>query len=242
MDINSTLKDLGLDEKEINIYLATLELGESTVLPIAKKAGLKRTYCYDILSSLQQKGLVYYQEKNNRRRYIAEDPKKLEEIAKNRLRNLASILPELKSLYNRSASKPKVRFYEGKSGLIEVYEMFAKAKSFDAIASPNHITENLGDYFKSFADRVIMKKLKIRELVTGDGQDIEYVKKYKKPFQEARILPQGVVLDTDIVIFEDNLALISYEKDVHAVLLQNSSIVKTHKVLFELLWSNARKL
>lgn len=240
MDLKTTLQEIGLDDKEIAVYLATLELGESTVLPISKKANLKRTYCYDILASLTNKKLVYFMEKNNRRRYVAEDPRKLEEILKNRLRNFESILPELKSIYNFSGNKPKVRFYEGKSGMIEVYETISRVKAFDAIASPEHLVEGLGSYFKAFSAKVLQKKVKIRELVTSDGENVDYIKKYKKSYQEARLLPEGIKLDTDTIIFENCLALISYSEELHAVVIESSSIVDSFKVYFELLWKQSK--
>ena len=36
------LQEIGLNEKEAKVYLATLELGQSVVQDIAKKAGVNR--------------------------------------------------------------------------------------------------------------------------------------------------------------------------------------------------------
>ena len=40
------LQQLGLSEKEAKVYLASLELGSTSVLEISKKAGLKRLYLH----------------------------------------------------------------------------------------------------------------------------------------------------------------------------------------------------
>jgi len=237
MEIHEILAQIGLDKLETDVYLATLELGESTVLPIAKKAGIKRTYCYDILAELQQKNLVTYFEKNGRRRYIAEDPARISQMMLERLKEFNALLPELKSIQNSSTVKPKIRFYEGKEGVISVYEnFFLNAKEIFALASPNHIYKYIGDYFGEYSAKILAKKVKVRELVTPDGASASYLASFQKPFQEARVLPKSVKLSTDMVIFDNKLAMISYANEIHAVVIESSSIVEAQKTLFELIW------
>lgn len=54
MTINKSLEQLGLVGKKADVYLASLELGSASVIEIAKKAGVKRTTCYDILFELEK--------------------------------------------------------------------------------------------------------------------------------------------------------------------------------------------
>ena len=49
MDINKTLSLFNLDEKESAMYLAALEMGIATAREIAKRAGIQRTYFYDLV-------------------------------------------------------------------------------------------------------------------------------------------------------------------------------------------------
>lgn len=242
MNVENTLQQIGLNDREAKVYLASLELGESTVLPISKKAGIKRTYCYDILAELSKKNLVSYVEKNNRRRYVAEEPDKIIKILKERLENFNQILPDLKSIHNRSSVRPKVRFYEGKEGVISVYEQLLGVEEMASVASPEHITANFGDFFVKFAEKMLAKKVKARELIARSGQDIDYIKKYKVPYQEARLLPKDIKLTTDMIIFENKLAMISYSGEIHALVIESSGIVDTQKVLFEILWQKAEKM
>ena len=245
MDIESSLKSIGLNYREIQVYLATLELGQSTVLPISKKSGFKRTYCYDILEELKKKKLVDYIEKNGRRRYFAEDPKKIEDELKNNLSGFQELLPELRSIYNQPAAKPKVRYFEGREGIISVYEEVVKAKEAVAIGSPKHLYQFLGDYFPQFVERTVGRGLKIRELISADGVEAaEYIRKnnYKKPAQEARLLPSDIRISTDMMIFGDKMALISYGEELHAVVIESSSLIDTQKALFEIIWASAKEI
>ena len=54
----SQLEEFGLNTKEAKIYLASLQLGPSTVQDIAKQAGVHRVSTHDILQSLIDKNLI----------------------------------------------------------------------------------------------------------------------------------------------------------------------------------------
>ena len=49
MNIKTILEQFDLKPKEIEVYLACLELGSSNAIAIAKKAAVIRTTVYDIL-------------------------------------------------------------------------------------------------------------------------------------------------------------------------------------------------
>ncbi len=239
-NIINILKNIGLDEKQSKVYIAVLELGESTVLPIAKKANIKRTYCYDVLDELQKLGMVLYVEKNNRRRYFAEDPKKIENHEKAKLHDLQDVIPDLRAIYSTEREKPRVRYFEGKEGLIEVYEMNTKAKELLAIGSPKYIYKYLPDYFEKHAIKNFTNKMRVRELITKDSIDAPYLKKQAEPYQQYRILPDWVKISTDTMIFENKLVLISYGIQVHAVVIESQAIVAAQKMMFEMLWKASK--
>ena len=56
--MENLIKDLGLEENEAKVYQALLELGPSTVSQITKKAGITRTFGYQILQKLSIHGFV----------------------------------------------------------------------------------------------------------------------------------------------------------------------------------------
>jgi sugar-specific transcriptional regulator TrmB len=71
------LNQFGFDEKTEAIYLALLELGETTVSALVKKSGIKRTTVYAALEGLLAKGLLSLSKRKKRTLYIAEDPRLL---------------------------------------------------------------------------------------------------------------------------------------------------------------------
>lgn len=50
-----TLRELGLTDKEAELYLASLSLGTASIAGLAKKAELKRPTTYLIVDTLLQK-------------------------------------------------------------------------------------------------------------------------------------------------------------------------------------------
>ena len=57
-EISQKLQNIGLSEKGANVYLASLKLGEATVLSLAKHSGVKRTSIYYVLSELKELGAL----------------------------------------------------------------------------------------------------------------------------------------------------------------------------------------
>ncbi len=77
MTTTEALQNLGLNEKEAKVYLASLELGYASVQSIAKKADINRATAYFIIEGLMKKGLMTQIEKDKKTFFAAEDPKSL---------------------------------------------------------------------------------------------------------------------------------------------------------------------
>ncbi len=106
--LNKELEKIGLNKKEAKVYLACLELFESTIGQISRKSGVKRTTVYDVVDSLKKKGLLSSLSKNQRTYYYAENPKKLERSLDEKKQILENAMPELMSLANMLDKKPKI--------------------------------------------------------------------------------------------------------------------------------------
>ena len=63
--MKDALSNLGLSERESSVYLALLELGQTTTGPLSKKSSIPNSKIYEVLNSLEEKGLVSWVLKNN---------------------------------------------------------------------------------------------------------------------------------------------------------------------------------
>ena len=120
MDIQRIFKHFGLDEKEAAIYLANLELGTASAQEIAKKAGIQRTYFYDLSSRLINDGLIRQVKRGSKRLFAAAEPKRLLEMQEEYAAEIKKALPQLNAVYNVSGQKPLVFYYEGIYGINQI--------------------------------------------------------------------------------------------------------------------------
>src|SRR3989344_7830213 len=110
--IVENLRQFGLNEKEISVYLSLISLGPSPVRLVAKHSGVNRGTTYDILKGLMDQGLVsYYKQygqEDKKQYFVAEPPQKLLDAIENKKRGLETVaeqiaksLPELPSMYEK---------------------------------------------------------------------------------------------------------------------------------------------
>lgn len=117
------LVSLGLSRREAEVYYNLLKTEDSLASAISEKTQEARTNTYDTLNSLIKKGLVSYVIKNNRKYFMATDPKNLlkwmdlrkDEIEKEK-KLVESLMPDLKGLRIPSEKKVQVEVFEGKEG------------------------------------------------------------------------------------------------------------------------------
>ena len=165
-NLSQIVKDLGFSENESKIYLALLELGNTNVSSIANKSGIKRTSCYVILEGLLHKGLVTKTQLKGKAQYLAEPPERLLQLIQERSEIIKSVLPEFKSLYNLSETKPKIRFYEGKKGCITICDDSLKRSTDEILLISN--LDNLREIITTeYDENVYLKKIMADHVVYG---------------------------------------------------------------------------
>jgi len=233
----AVLRELGLSEKEIKVYLTLLGLGQSTVNAVAKRSELNRVTCYDILRYLKEKGLVGYVIKSGVRYFEAAEPQKLLGDLHEKEQKLKSVLPELEALKKAVKEKPSLELFEGLAGIKTVVEDVLKEKKESwFIADPNFI-DALQYYFPHF----IKKKRKLglfSKVITLDCKRMRtYKKKSPKKYVDLRFIKER--LPTTKIIYGNKVAILTFEKENSVgVILENKQIADAERKLFNLLWKS----
>jgi len=241
------LKEIGMAEKEAKVFLASLELGSSAVQEIAKKADINRATTYVIIEKLMKKGLMSSVEKGKKTYFQTEDPKRLlklmeeqEEGLKRKEEEFKKYLPELETLFNIAEEKPKVRFFEGKEGLITIKEDYFKAKDknvlgFFALNEERSVFS--GEERENAIQERITKKIKFKFIYTDKEE-----KKDDPNFTFSRFIPEDKFpLSSSFIIYDDKVAIVSLKGKLVGVIIENKEITNTFKSIFELAWDGAEK-
>ena len=240
------LKNFGLTENETKVYLALVELGDTTATPLRNKTDLHMSRVYESLNSLLKKGLVSYFLKNNVKYFKAQDPDVMFDILDEKREELKKIIPEIKLLKNKQDLPYSVSLYEGYKAFKHLYDhLLFNLKPDQEIlvlgAQPESASFLSRTYFKEYNKRRIKKKVMMRIIFNYDAYDTS--KEYDKlPYTQAKILPKSAVVPTAMDIYPDKVSiLISKEKPI-VFHIDCKEVADSYKAYFEFLWNDAEKV
>lgn len=242
------LKEIGFSTKEVFVYEALLELDTATPAEIAKKTGLNRSSCYDVLEVLMKRGLVSKLKKNKKIYFHAGDPRQLfgylererAELDKglNKKKTLVNdALPELLSLLKPSATKPKVEFFEGEKGMREAYEDTLTADGiFYAYANFETMHKGLPNFFPEYYERRVKAGIVGRGIFPDNQSSRTQFVHNKQELREAVILPdKNLQFTPEILIYNDKILMVSWLEKI-AIRIESRELAELHKIMFSQLY------
>lgn len=223
--------------------MASLSLGATTILKIARASEMKRSTIYSVIESLKQKGLMKIEIKGLKSTFVAESPEKLEIILENRKNEFKNNLPEFLSLYNLKDTQSTIKYYEGFESLKNVYmESLKEIKPHEEylVITNQEKWYNLDqkfsiDYIEKRAHLPIVTKLLFQ-----DSPIAREHKKFERNFNETiKILPEKTHLQVDMVILPRKLIITQIIQPVSIMVIENQSVVQMQKTLFDIIWNTS---
>lgn len=243
------LQELGLTKSEIKVYLALLELGQSTTGPIVDKAKISSSKIYEILDRLIQKGLVSYVLKGSIKYFEATQPERIldlikekeEELEKHR-KNIERILPELTRKKQLAKIKESAAIYRGMNGLDTVFyeslNLMKKEQIQYVIGIPSR-SDKVNRFFTKWnryrATLGIKAKMLFNEYTRGEMQTLPE----NNPDCEIKYMPEGIITPAAINIFNNRIVIFPKEtsEDPLLIVIDNKEITASFMAQFELLWN-----
>ena len=247
MILEKELTHIGLTSEESKVYISTLEIGGSFVSAIARRARVNRSTCYHTLSNLVNKGLVSSQTRNKVLHYNAENPKRFMNMATERMEKTKELIPQLLTVSNASAFKPKTHFYEGIEGIMNIFEDVLTTKDeVLGYTSIKGIVDLFPKYFKTYCRKKVENNIKTRYIVpsTIEGVDVmdEYYPKNYDPnlLEILMVNPNEFNFENEIAIYGNKVAIISLNRDeLIGLLIESTTFAKSMKSVFDLAWLGA---
>ncbi len=237
MDTN-ILKDIGLTDGEITVYIALLELGESNAGPIKKKTGMQNSVVHLMLNNLIEKGLVNYVEKGKKKFYRATNPENLINFIEEKKRRLKDLLP---SLIKKQKEKIdyEVHIYEGEKGLKAIHEDILrdlnKDEKFMVLGAPKEAHEKFEPYFLDFHKRRQKKGIKLKAVYKKEAK--EYAEKRKKMKNtQIKYMTENLETPMWITIYKNKTILFVVSELLLGIVIENKTISENFKEYFNLVW------
>lgn len=238
MELSKALKEYGLSENEVKVYIALIKLGESSVQKVAKNAGLPRTTCYHLLESLEQKGLVGFVIKESKKFFSPAQPSNLIKSLEEKKKIIEEILPELDSLSDSIKEKPKVTTFEGVNGVRAVLkDVLEEKKMIYHYGDLKSIQKVFAHVFPQYISERVKRKIPIRAMGRREEAHEEMIKNSKKEFREFGFIPNEFSFDSSVFIYANKVAIFNIQTEPYfAVVIENHDFYNTQKTLFDMLW------
>ena len=237
MDIHNKLVHIGLTKTEAKIYLMLIDITKAQAGVLSRKTGIHRRSIYDALDRLIKKGLVSYIMENDKRFYMATDPKRVQEIIDAQKAEVDNIMPILLAKFAEHKDKQETLFYRGKEGVKTVFEdQIRDGNDVYIIGASHHAKELLKFYIPHYTNKRVKKKIKIHALYAGDKHESEV------PLASIRYLPESFASLVSTNIYGDKCAIVLWlPHDPVAILIKQPDIAKTFKKYFQMLWKTAKE-
>ena len=241
MNLQTVLKNIGLNDKETVIYLACLKLGSSPVSKIADEASLNRVTAYDILEKLAEKGLVHFMFKNGKKCFDSTKPQILYSEWRRKVKDLKKALPQLKHLAG-AAPHPSIRYFEGIEGVKAVYaDTLTSRTEILNYSNSKEIRDHWPDYDKEYVEQRVRKNVFLRGISPLDEHGHKVQSEDKVNHREIRLVPANEFTFTDeINIYDDKVAITSFtDKPLIGVIIKSKAIADTQRDIFKMAWAFA---
>lgn len=247
MDIE-VLRELGLTEGEIKVYLALSRLGESTSGPLVDESGVSVSKVYTILDRLAKKGLASHIVKRKTKYFRAADPNRLlvywqekEENLKQQRDKLKELIPILSVQQQTAITSETAQVYDGLKGIQTARErslrLLKKGEQMWVIGiSRTPYDGPMNSYFKKYHKLRYEKGIKCKYIYNEYAKDPYGIDSSKYPLSEVRYMPHDLVTHGWLEIYGDTVTIGINKGRSFSVVIQNQDVADSFKVYAEMLW------
>ena len=244
--IKAQITSLGFTDKEAEVYLAALEMGQFSITSLSHRSGVKRPTCYLIIDSLMKRGFITQIPRAKKMLYSAESPDQIKKEIDAKSKQIDRLLPELQRIRKSGSEDAMVKFYRGEQGIEAIYSAVLKDRPKATYAMMNmdeclSVIDN--DFLADWIKNRVKLGIKAHIIETGKAYSPLDPKKFGDSvsgLREVRHFPGSMPIPGEIIAYHPNkVAFISTKKDDFSFIVTSVEFYKTIKTVFDLLWSLA---
>lgn len=247
--MEQALRQIGLTEGEIKIYLALLELGSSSITNIIKKSGISGSKTYEVLDRLMKKGLASSITKNNIRYFESSHPNRIldylnekEEQIEGEKFSIKKIIPEL-ILKQKSAKKAEAKIFIGFEGLKtaneDIIQSLRRGEEWLSMGLTQQ-PESWEVYFTKRQQERAKKGIIHKHLLNKKYKSL-YETRKKLAHTEFKFLPKEFEMPTSIEIYSNKIIImILTPKSPMAILIENKDVSDSFRKYFYFMWDSKK--
>ena len=244
------LQKIGLTEREIRVYSALLDLGESTRTQLAKTSGISPSKIYDVANRLLEKGIIASVKKNGVKHFSAANPEKIREYIESKQKEIEKekeivneLLPVLIGKYTKTEEETDVEVFYGWEGMKTAYSdiirklhpgdfnyIFGASKGFNSKQADIFFSQYyLEKKQKGFGTKIICNEsLRNNEKRTAIFKDSP---------NQIRFLNQDTF--AEINLYKSTVLIIMLLKSPLVIRIRKEEAANSFKQFFDTLWNMA---
>jgi len=236
------LKEFGLSENEIQIYVELLKTGVTTANRIAKLTGIKRSTTYDNLNLLINKGLVSSIIREKVAYYESIDPKKIIRLMDEKKDKLTKIVTKLSTLKESNKYETGASFFEGKKGVITILnDILDEKKELWFYGSRKRAMVALQAYPDNFVLKRAELKIPLKAVMSEEDRgDPAMNDKKVYAISKMKFLRDLNQISTNVFIYGNKVAFMTSGENLAGIIVKNHEIVEQQRKIFEILWNIAK--
>jgi len=238
------LKEIGLTDTEIKVYLALLSLGATSAGKVFSDTGIHRRNLYDTLNKLVNKGLVTYVKENKIKFFQAKNPENLinyieeqkSEIEEKK-KEIQGLIPELKSKFNSLKPEIEAEIYRGEEGIKTILKECLNYNEVLFIGATGDVENRLPYFWPQYNKKREKLKCKWKLLLVHESKDKSIT---KSKYYEYKILPKILSGLNVIYIYGDYVANVLWLEKPLAFVTKHKELAKNYRKYFDYLWENIK--
>jgi sugar-specific transcriptional regulator TrmB len=238
-------KFIGLSDNEIEVYSCLVRRERMTALDISKETSIYRTNVYDILDSLEKKGIISHIMINNKMYFMASDVKNLLDYMDDQKRQLDEKKKQLSQMIEKLKISPKeakeetnIGVFKGKKALKFMCEdILRENKDFHVIGYSGKTAQVLDFNWDNWDKR--RAKLGLRRYALA--KPIARTILQKSPLTTIRYLSEPFESKVSTTVYGNKVFIRLHDKDETSFMINNEGFKDYFMEIFNRLWKISSK-
>lgn len=237
------LKELGMKDIAIAIYLFLLKKKQATILEISRGTGISRTNIYQHIPPLVQANLIGESIEGKKKTFYIEHPENLSKMVEQKL-DIAKqatelFLPDFKNNHQI----PNIRFGHGKEGFKKFCQetLHSKEKILYQIVNLSHLHGySSRTYLEQYWRQRVKKGIHVKILTPSDNKtfiknDTNEVNNINF-LREVRFLPENFDPSMAFMVFDTTVQFFAPPSEGYIFSFESDSFSNSIKSFFNFLW------
>lgn len=243
------LNEIGLSESEKRVYLALLDLGDSTRGDIVNNSKVAGSKIYELLEKLQKKGLVSIYLKNKIKHFKVTNPKQILNYIEAKKQKMIEteeqarlILPKLLAKFNSSKKDQEVELITGIKGLEIIFreqiELLSKGDTCYVIGGTNKGADEkiIQGFFEKIHLMREAKKIKTKMLFNLQQKESTHKLYSTKKYPRTSTRYINHTSPVAINIYKDRTIIIIFGVEIASIFIKSKEVADSFTEHFNLLW------